>query len=47
MNSNKMEEFKNNKPAIGQFNNPEMIEDANLSDGYDSEEDEFVDLSEI
>jgi hypothetical protein len=47
MNSNKIEEFKNSKPAIGQFNNPEMIEDANLSYGYDNEDDEFVDLSEI
>ena len=47
MNSNKSEENKNNKPAIGQFNNPEMIEDGNLSDEYGNEEEEYIDLSEI
>ena len=47
MNSNKNEENKNNKPAIGQFNNPEMIEDGNLSDEYGNEDEEYIDLSEI
>lgn len=30
---------------IGQFNNPEIIDDIRLSEGYDEEEDDYIDLS--